>query len=96
MIPERCEATARRTSLPRDKVLRKYVAFSQHMATEYCNADKRIPCAKDSVSGHHKPATNGRNDPATKICVRRHFSSKQARINSLMSGLFERKMPLFS
>jgi hypothetical protein len=24
------------------------------------------------------------------------FSSKQARINSLMSGLFERKMPLFS
>jgi hypothetical protein len=30
-----------------------------------------------------------------KICVSRHFSSKQARINSLMSGLFERKMPLF-
>jgi hypothetical protein len=48
------------------------------------------------VSGHYKPASNGRNDPATKICVSRHFSSKQARTNSLMSGLFERKMPLFS
>jgi hypothetical protein len=48
------------------------------------------------VSGHHKPASKGRNDPAMKICLNRHFSSKQARINSLMSGLFERKMPLFS
>jgi hypothetical protein len=48
------------------------------------------------VSGHCKPASNGRNDPATKIKVSRHFSSKQARINSLMSGLFERKTPLFS
>src|ERR1700730_17737546 len=43
-----------------------------------------------AVSGHYKPASNGRNDPATKICVSRHSSSKQARINSLMSGLFER------
>src|SRR5258705_6466544 len=49
-----------------------------------------------SVSGHYKPASNGRNDPGTKICVSRHFSSKQVRIYSLMSGLFERKMPLFS
>ena len=51
---------------------------------------------EEIVSGHYKPASNGRNDPATKICVSRHFSSKQARTNSLMSGLFERKMPLFS
>jgi predicted nuclease of predicted toxin-antitoxin system len=48
------------------------------------------------VSGHYEPATNGRNDPATKICISRHFSSKQSRINSLIWGLFERKMPLFS
>jgi hypothetical protein len=27
-----------------------------------------------AVSGHYKPASNGRNDPATKICVSRHFS----------------------
>jgi hypothetical protein len=33
---------------------------------------------------------------STKICISRHFSSKQARTNSLMSGLFERKMPFFS
>src|ERR1700758_4552233 len=48
------------------------------------------------VSGHYEPASDGRNDPAAIICVSRHFSSKQARINSLMSGLFERKMPLVS
>jgi hypothetical protein len=41
-------------------------------------------------------ASKGRNDPATKICVSRHFSSKQAHFNSLISGLFERKTPLFS
>jgi hypothetical protein len=48
------------------------------------------------VSGHFKPASNGRNDPATLICVSRHFPSNQTRRNSLVSGLFERKMPLFS
>jgi len=48
------------------------------------------------VSGHFKQASNGRNDPATLICVSRHFSSNQTRRNSLVSGLFERKMPLFS
>jgi hypothetical protein len=49
-----------------------------------------------SVRGHFKPASNGRNDPATIIGVSRHFSFKQTRRNSLLSGLFERKMPLFS
>jgi hypothetical protein len=34
---------------------------------------------RDLVSGHYKPASNGRNDPAMKICVSRNFSSKQAR-----------------
>src|SRR5260370_25524677 len=48
------------------------------------------------VSGHFKPASNGRNVPATLVCVCRHFSSNQTRRNSLISGLFERKMPLFS
>jgi eukaryotic-like serine/threonine-protein kinase len=38
----------------------------------------------------------GNVNPATVIDVSRHFSSKQARNNSLISGLFERKMPLFS
>ena len=52
--------------------------------------------ARDSVSGHFDPASNGRNDPATIIDVSRHFSSKQARYNLLISGLFERKMPLSS
>jgi len=46
------------------------------------------------VSDHFKPASNYRNDPAIKNCLSRHFSSKQARCNSLVSGLFERKMPL--
>jgi hypothetical protein len=49
-----------------------------------------------AVSGHFKPASNGRNDPATIICVSRHFSFNQARCNSLLSALFERRMPLFS
>jgi hypothetical protein len=31
-----------------------------------------------NVSGHYKPASNGRNDPATKFYVSRHFSSEQA------------------
>src|SRR5258708_3187999 len=60
---------------------------------------KNVPGRKSDVqdvSGHYKPASNGRNDPATKICVSRHFSSKQARTNSLVWALFERKMPLFS
>jgi hypothetical protein len=51
---------------------------------------------RQNVSGHYNPASKGRNDPATKICVSRHFSSKQARNTSLVWGLFERKMPLFS
>ncbi len=48
------------------------------------------------VSGHLKPASDGRNDPATIIGVSRHFSFNQAHCNSLLSGLFERKMPLCS
>jgi hypothetical protein len=43
-----------------------------------------------SVSDHYKPASNGRNDPATQICVSRHFSSKQARINSLIRASKEK------
>jgi hypothetical protein len=31
------------------------------------------------VSGHFQPASNGRNDPATIICISRHFSSNQTR-----------------
>jgi hypothetical protein len=49
-----------------------------------------------AVSGHSKPASDGRNDPATIIGVSRHFSFNQAHCNSLLSGLFERKMPLCS
>ena|ERR1700752_4451740 len=48
------------------------------------------------VSDHFKPASNYRNDPATLRCVSRHFSSKQARCNWFVSGLFERKMPFHS
>jgi hypothetical protein len=46
------------------------------------------------VSDHFKPANNYRNDPATPGRISRHFSSKQARCKLLLSGLFERKMPL--
>ena len=62
---------------------------------EYSTDPQTQEC-QGRVSGHYKPASNGRNDPATKICVSRHFSSKQARTNSFVWGLFERKMPLFS
>src|ERR1700751_1553519 len=48
------------------------------------------------VSGHLKPASDGRNAPATIICVSRHFSFNQAHCNLLLSGLFEREMPLCS
>jgi hypothetical protein len=43
------------------------------------------------VSGHYKPASNGRNDPATKICVSWHFSSKQARTKLVDVGLVRKK-----
>jgi hypothetical protein len=52
--------------------------------------------SREPVSGHFEPASNDRNDPATINCVSRHFSSKQTRSNSFVSGLFERKMPLLS
>jgi hypothetical protein len=67
----------------------------------YAESDVDVVIRLDSVyyydvSGHFKPASNDRNDPATINRVSRHFSSKQARFNSLVSGLFERKMPLLS
>jgi hypothetical protein len=52
------------------------------------------PQPRVNVSDHFKPATDYRNDPATKVRVSRHFSSKQARYKLLLSSLFERKMPL--
>ena len=58
-----------------------------------------MPSLRDtrlSVSDHFKPASNYRNDPATLVYVSRHFSSKQARCKLLLSGLFERKIPLSS
>ena len=54
------------------------------------------PTSPYTVSGHLKPASNGRNDPATVTCASRHFSSEQARCNWFVSGLFERKMPFHS
>jgi hypothetical protein len=72
----------------------KYPSTAAHLvAGQHTQQESSDP---PTVSGHYKPASNGRNDPAMKICVSRHFPSKQARINSLMSGLFERKMPLSS
>jgi hypothetical protein len=47
-----------------------------------------------NVSDHGKPASKYRNDPVTQGCGSRHFSSKQARYKVLLSGLFERKIPL--
>ena len=76
------------------RFLRSYSPYLRSKVRRYTSlAERHSPI---DVSGHYKPASKGRNDPATKIYVSRHFPSEQARSNSLMSGLFERKTPLFS
>jgi Mu transposase, C-terminal len=60
---------------------------------EHDEAVRRLKA--ESQRGRREEAgSNGPNDIVTN-CVSRHFSSKQARINSLMSGLFERKFLCF-
>ena len=66
---------------------RQYLSSTSHGLKADC---------RDGVSGHLKPASDGRNDPATIIGVSRHFSFNQAHCNLLLSGLFEREMPLSS
>ena len=83
---------ARQSSVREEDCSQKTITRSLQ---EYSTDPQTQEC-QGRVSGHYKPASNGRNDPAAKICVSRHFSSKQARTNSFVWGLFERKMPLFS
>ena len=35
----------------------------------------------EAVSGHLKPASDGRNDPAMTICVSRHFLSTKPAVS---------------
>ena len=46
------------------------------------------------VSGHLKPASDGRNKPATTKQRGRHLSFQQTRYNRLVSSLLQRQMPL--
>jgi hypothetical protein len=48
-----------------------------------------------------KPASKGRNDPASGACIRPHekrgiFLSNRPDINELKAGLFGRKMPTYA
>lgn len=70
--------------------------FIQNALLQRASIETGVYAEPIAVSGHSKPASNGRNDPAIVIGVSRHFSFKQARSNSLLSSLFERKMPLSS
>ena len=74
----------------------RFVASSSgHCASSAGSLRPRAHRQARGVSDHFQPANNYRNAPATSAYVTRHFSSKQARCKFLLSGLFERKFPLF-